>query len=334
MALRAFFCLLLLGALVLDSQAQFKVTQAKDTTYCVPSVEGLSRPKGLVIKQEILTNHNISSQSLTDGTGVNGEIRATRRREIKLKAPLVNHDNFKMAIGFLYKVEDIFFDDIEQGSFDFYNQLENKNLKSLGTSLYLIKPWRGQRYFLLRASASLNGDYDKTNRPNTDYIKYSIAPLIGWKKSDKLSYAVGIGYSQNFGRVSVYPLFSYNRTFNDHFGIETLLPLNANLRYSTLDKKNFVYLSSKIEGSTYNVNFGNGTQGYLNNTEIKHQISYEREIYDFIWVGVETGVRSNLNFSLSDTPERRLSTVVDSNLNMSFFVGFSLFIVPPRKFGH
>ena len=97
MALRAFFCLFLLGTLVLDSEAQFKVTQVKDTTYCVPSVEGLSRPKGLVIKQEILTNHNISSQSLTDGTGVNGEIRATRRREIKLKAPLVNHDNFKRA---------------------------------------------------------------------------------------------------------------------------------------------------------------------------------------------------------------------------------------------
>ena len=334
MIFRVFLCSCFLGLLILESKAQYKVTDARDTTFCVPSVEGLSRPKGFLIREEILTNHGISSRSFVDNTGESGEIRATRRREIKLKAPLVNKDNFKMAIGFKYRVEDIFFDDIEQQSFDFYHHLEDKNLKSLGTSIYIIKPWRGQRYFLLRASASLNGDYDKTNKPNADYFKYSIAPLIGWKKSDNLSYAMGIGYSQNFGRISVFPLFSYNQTFNDHFGVESMLPLNASFRYSTLDKKNYIYLRSKIEGATYNIDFPNDVAGYLNNTEIKYQISYEREIDDFIWVGVETGLRTNLNFSLSETPVRRISTIIDNNLNMAFFFGFSVFIVPPRKFNH
>ena len=320
--------------MVLDSYGQYKITHIKDTAYCVPTVEGLSRPKGLIVKEEILTNHNIKSQSTILTNDASGEIRASRRREIKLKVPLLNRDNFKMAIGFKYRVEDIFFDDIEQQSFDFYHHLENKNLKSLGTSIYVIKPWQGKRYFLLRASASLNGDYDKSSRPTTDYFKYSIAPLVGWKKNENLSYAVGIGYSQNFGRVSVFPLVSYNRTFNDHWGIESMLPLNASLRYSTVDKKNFWYLSSKIEGATYNIDFPDGDTGYLNNTEIKYQISYERELYDFIWVGVETGLRTNLNFSLSETPVRRLSTIVDNDLNMAWFFGVSLFIVPPRKFSH
>ena len=316
------------------SFAQYHTVNASDTSYCEPTVNGLSRPKGLILSEEILTGHNISSQAISSNTGEFGEIRATRRRQIKIKAPLMNKQNFKMAIGFNYRVEDIFFDDIEQQSFDFYHQLEDKNLKQLGTSLYVIKPWRGKRYFLLRASASLNGDYDRTNRPTSDYLKYSIAPLIGWKKNENLSYAVGVGYSQNFGRVSVFPLFSYNRTFNDHFGIETMLPLNASLRYSTLDKKNYLYLSSNIHGSTYNVGFPNGVSGYLNNTEIKHNLRYEREVYDFIWVGIESGFRTNLNFSLSETPVRRVSTIIDSNLNMALYFGFSVFIVPPRKFSH
>ena len=316
------------------AQEQYIENIGSDTTLCIPKVEGLSRPKGVEIRQEVLTEHDISSKSVDSNSGQFGEIRTTRRRELKLKVPVTNQPGFKMAIGFRYRVEDIFFDDIERKTFDFYRQLENKNLKALGTSIYMIKPLRGNKFLLLRAGASLNGDYDKDHKPTTDYFKYSIAPLMGWKKSDRLAYAVGIGYSQNFGRISVYPLFSYNQTFNEQIGFESLLPLNARFRYSSLDKKNFVYLGSKIEGSTYNVTFPNGTEGYLNNTEIKHQISYEREIYDFVWVGIESGLRSNLNFSFSETPERRISTIVDSNLNMSFYFGFSVFLVPPRKFGN
>jgi hypothetical protein len=244
----------------------------------------------------------------------------------------LNKYNLKIAFGLRYRIEDMFFDDLENNSFDFYRQLENKNLKSIGTSLYVIKPLKGNRFLLFRARASLNGDYDRDHRPTSDYLKFSLAPLIGWKKHNNLSYAVGLGYSQNFGRISVFPLVSYNQTFNEHFGVESLLPLYAKIRYSTLDKKNFLYAGTKIEGATYNVRFSNGSEGYLNNSEIKYQISYEREIYDFVWVGIETGLRSNLNFSLSETPARQMSTIVNSNLNMSYYFGFSLFIVPPRKF--
>jgi len=237
-----------------------------------------------------------------------------------------------LAIGFKYSVEDVFFEDHYLNNSDFYRDLQNKNLKQLGTSLYVIKPLRGNTYFLLRASVSLNGDYGKNNAPTSDYLKYSIAPMIGWRKNDYTTFAVGLAYSENFGRISVFPLLSFNKTFHERWGVEILLPLRVKLRYSTPDEKNYIYLTSEVKGSTYNVTFRSNETGYLNNTELRNLIRYEREIYDFIWVGVEAGLRSNLNFSLSETADRRNSVVINNQLSQSAFVGISIFIVPPRKF--
>jgi len=302
------------------------------TPFCNTSIEGLNRPKGLIIKQEFISGHGIYSTS--GNTETFGKIQLARRREIKLKAPILNNPGFKLAIGFKYKVEDVFFKDQYTYSSEFYSDLENKNLKQLGTSLYAIKPLRGDTYLLMRASVSLNGDYGKYNLPTNDFLKYSIAPMIGWRKTDFMSYAIGVAYSENFGRISVFPIVSFNKTFNDRWGTEILLPLKAKLRYTTLNKKNFIYLSSEIIGSTYNVTFNSGESGYLNNTELRHLVSYEREIYDFLWLGVEAGLRSNLNFSLSETADHRNSVTIANRVNQSFFAGFSLFIVPPRKYYH
>jgi len=301
--------------------------------FCETTIEGLNRPKGLIIREELISSHRISSFQQGNSQKF-GKVQQTRRREIKLKAPLWNSPGFKLAIGFKYKVEDVFFNETNAYSSEFYNDLEGKNLNQLGVSLYAIKPLRGNTYLLLRASASLNGDYSKQNAPTGDYLKYSLAPMIGWRINDFTTYAVGLAYSENFGRISVFPLLSFNKTFNDRWGTEILLPLHVKLRYNTPNKKNFIYLKSEVKGSTYNVSFKSGKMGYLNNTEIRHLVSYEREIYDFLWVGVEAGLRSTLNFSLSETADHKNSVVIENRLNQSFFTGFSIFIVPPRKFGH
>lgn len=334
MRIKYAFCLLCLGALSLDVCAQYGVKTKKDSL-CIPSIEGFARPKGLLIRQEVISNHRIYSQN-TDGTKVDeaGRIRAVRQREIKLKAPVLNNPGLKVAVGFKYKVEDFFIKDIKRETNPFFHNIENKNLKQLGASVYLMKPFQGNTYFLLRASASLNGDFDSRNSLNADYLKISVAPLLGWKRSPTLTYAVGLAYSENFGRRSVFPLLSYNQTFNERIGIESLLPLNVKLRYSSLDKKNYLYLSSEVHGTSYNVSFRNGDNGYLNNTELKYQITYEREIYDFVWFSIETGINSNIDFLLSDTPDFKRSIVVDSNRGWSFYGGFSIFIVPPKKFYH
>lgn len=108
--------------------------------------------------------------------------------------------------------------------------------------------------------------------------------------------------------------------------------LNIKFRYASLERKNFIFLSSEVHGTSYNITFTNGEAAYLSNAELQNKLTYEREIYDFVWASVDTGLNTNLYFTFSDTPDRRRSLVIDNNRKAAFFLGFSIFVVPPRKF--
>jgi len=75
---------------VLGAQSVVAQYVAKEKTpFCNTSIEGLNRPKGLIIKQEFISGHGIYSTS--GNTETFGKIQLARRREIKLKAPILNN---------------------------------------------------------------------------------------------------------------------------------------------------------------------------------------------------------------------------------------------------
>ena len=78
--------------------------------------------------------------------------------------------------------------------------LNDKPLRSVGSTFYLVKPWLGNRYFMMRMGIKFNGDEGLGNLLDSDKLRVSIAPLIGWKKNPYTSYAFGFAYSYDFGR--------------------------------------------------------------------------------------------------------------------------------------
>jgi hypothetical protein len=92
--------------------------------------------------------------------------------------------------------------------------MEDRPLKSAGLHFYVLKPTKTNKYFILRASFDLNGDYGSRKFGKTEFLKFSITPLIGWKKSENLSYAVGLSYGYTFGRPLVIPVISFNKNFS------------------------------------------------------------------------------------------------------------------------
>lgn len=101
---------------------------------------------------------------------------------------------------------------------------------------------------------------------------------------------------------------------------------------------NTVYFTTKVNVASFRIRLDDDSvfSQYdileLRRSEIKSYLSYEREIYDFLWFGTEFGVRSNLNFSLSNSLYRRGDTLVEGQVDIAPFVNFSIFLVPPRKF--
>ncbi len=241
-----------------------------------------------------------------------------------------------MAMGFNYFLEEYGFEDLANANYPFYNSIEDKNLRSLGASLFFVKPTRSDVYFLLRTRLSLNGDFRRSTLPTEDYLKFSIAPLIGWKRTPTLSHAVGFAYGYDFGRPTFYPVIVYNRTFSPYWGIEMLLPAYMKVRHNRNERTIF-YGEVGLNGASYNVllsdtQFAQNTTVHLHKSEIRFLLTLEKEIYDFLWFGASVGYRANMQFSLNDGNNRDADILIENRLRGALIYNFSIFLVPPRQF--
>ena len=337
-AMRIHFSLVVFFALflTLDAKAQEPVVNCSDT-FCVPSIVGMPRAKGIEMNYERVLDYRIKSDSKTSELNDNrAEVRRNRRWEFKARIPVVLKPNIKIVWGLRYFVEEYKFEEPENINYPFYRSLEDKSLKSLGSALYVIKPFKSNRFFLLRASANLNGDYDTDDKPTSDFLRYSISPLYGIKKNSSTSYAFGLAYSYNFGRRAIYPILAYNCNWDRGWGLEAVLPVKVKVRY-TLDDKDILYGVVGLHGSNYNVrltdpSFNPSRNFFLEKSEIRYTVIYEREIYDFLWFGVEAGARSNLQFRLTEANRNNPDLLIKNDLRFAPLAKFSIFMVPPRRF--
>jgi hypothetical protein len=329
------FCILaILFGLCSSIEVWAQIRESKqDAEFCIPSIIGLPRTKGIEFKQERVTD--FSMLMFRDGIPVeSSEVRRNKRTEFKIKAHIINKQGFKLAGGLKYFQENFSFENIEETNNEFFQSLNDKPLRSLGATLYAVKPFRGNTFLLVRFNAALNGDWSKTVHPTREYLKFTISPLYGFKLSESRSLAFGVSFGYNFGRKSILPIFSYNETFNRNWGLESILPAKVKARYTTNNQKTVFYAGVEGQGTNYNLTLSNLQDRplYLNNTEVRAMFTVEREIHDWLWIGMEAGYRKNLDFSLELTPQRGGPRVADSRLNDAFVMNFSVFMVPPRRF--
>ncbi|MGB0929978.1 MAG: DUF6268 family outer membrane beta-barrel protein [Chitinophagales bacterium] len=315
--------------------AQENLLNCSDSTFCVPSVSGMPRSKGIILEYERVVDYGIKAKSSNPVIGEveDGGIRVNRQIQFVCRLPLYNKEHLKIAAGVRYFTEEFRFDNTE---YPLFQSLEERPLKSIGLSAYIVKSFRGNKFFLLKLGADLNGDYNQDIAPNSTFLRYSAVPLFGWKRNEQIAYGLGIAYSYVFGNPRFIPVFAYNNTFNRKWGLEMLLPGSIRLRHNMTEKDIF-YLTTKINGASYRISLENDTafSKYdildLKKSEIRAFATYEREIYDFVWFGVNAGLRKNLSFDLTDSLTGGGETIIEGDVRRAFFFNVSLFLVPPRK---
>ncbi|SDX83520.1 DUF6268 family outer membrane beta-barrel protein [Hymenobacter psychrophilus] len=328
--------------LATDTLAANQVGQAQE--FAVPSVIGMGPSKGVVAHIEALSNFSITSQindrepkERTENT-----VTKNRRAFIKAYAPLLNNPHLKVILGLNYDREEFQFADPNKSVF--YRDLEDKGLKVIGTQLAVIRPVDEVHWYLARVKAELNGDYTSSELNVSDYLRTSGEFIYGWKRSPYYSWGVGAQLSYTFGRQSLYPVILYNRTFNSRWGVESLFPARVTLRRN-LDPKTLLFGGYTVDGSNYNIKLreplGELRTLIVRQRELKFRLRAEREIYDFLWFGVEGGYRYNAGFSAfnEDNYRRSLFNIlgggrtqaVDNTLGGAPYVSVELFLVPPRK---
>ncbi|OWP65037.1 hypothetical protein CDA63_01385 [Hymenobacter amundsenii] len=314
--------------------------------FAVPSVVGQGPSKGIVAHLEGLADFKIDSEirDKEPVTKANTTVTKNRRAFIKGYIPAWNNPHLKVILGFNYDREEFQFQDPDKSSF--YRNLEDKGLKTLGAQLAVIRPVDEVHWYIARVKGELNGDYTSSELNVSDYLKMSGEFIYGWKRSPYLAWGVGAQIGYTFGRQSIYPVILYNHTFNQRWGVESLFPARVSVRRN-VNPKTLLFGGYTVDGMNYNIKLreplANGLQTLIiRETELKLRLRLEREIYDFLWFGLEGGYRYNVNFNAVDAAsnERTLpqlfsgsrNRLVTNNLGTVPYVSVEIFLVPPRKF--
>ncbi|MDM8159688.1 DUF6268 family outer membrane beta-barrel protein [Labilibaculum sp. K2S] len=310
-----------------------------------PGIIGAGPVRGLEMSYHANTNYNIRSSSDVYGNG-KSEIDYNRIFTAKLHFPIFLNQKLKIAGSIEYSDEEFHFDDISDNDYPLYKSLNDKNLKSVGGSLYLTAQLKRNMFFMFRFNAKLKGDYWKEHIGDVSrytFLKMEMSPIIGWKVNSKKSWGIGMAYSYTFGDPLLFPVFVYNHSFADKWGVEALLPARIKLRYQP-SKLCFINAKARLKGGSYSIHFNDPELNDFKTLELRRadlnfSLEIEKGITDWLWTSFECGYRTNINFdvtnsnhgfSLSGSKLTNKNSIIDSSVGGGVFYNFSVFIVPSK----
>lgn len=310
--------------------------QAQDTTgYCIPNIEGQPRPKGLEVTYERMLDYGLTGMRNDVSPGdYAAQVRRNARWKFKTRLPLLNTPAWKVNMGLGYATENYALEREGGAAEQVFSLLEDKQLRSISAGLYVVKPFVGNRYLVLRTNSSLNDDGTGTFASKQNSLKHEVALVYGIKRNASSSVGFGVAFGYTLGRATLLPVIGYDRSFNKHWGLEILLPSYARARYA-FGHGNLLLLGAKIDGANYNIRLqGQGLDGvyFLERSDLRAFLRYEREIHDWLWFGADAGLNTNLDLSLvTDHGAQRGDVILSNSVNNAFYFGVGFFVVPPKK---
>ncbi|MBD2724588.1 DUF6268 family outer membrane beta-barrel protein [Hymenobacter armeniacus] len=324
-------------------------TVARDKQqFANPSVLGMGPSKGLIVRYERMPRFGVSSSAQVQGLNdFSTEATKNARLSIKGYIPAWNHPHLKVIVGLSYEREEFQFAQLPT-TYELYDNIENKGLKSTAAQVAVIRPVDDVHWYLARVKGELSGDYTSNELTKSDYSRFSAEAIYGWKRSPNFSWGVGFQYGYTFGRLSLYPAVVYNRTFNNRWGVEALAPARITLRYN-VNPSSILYAGYTVDGYNYIVHLTRAPLARKNadgspdpskavlstlelrETEVKFRLRWERELLSFLWLGAEGGYRYNYAFDAFDRTNADREKIIDSQLNGAPYASLELFITPPRK---
>ncbi len=307
----------------LSCRAQTVLQQAE---FCQTSLPNQPRPTFFSVDR-----YQSGGYQLRNSAGDNIAIQENSSIAVRLRAPLVLRPGLKVVGSFTYYDEDFEFVS-EEASPSFTGALHNKALRSLNASFYVVKPFRSDWFLINRLQTSLSGDFNQPSEQG--YLNYSLASVLGWRKSENTVLGAGLFYGRDFDGGSLVPLLAYQHSFNDRWSIDALLPVQTAVQYYSANQKNVLKAGVQLNGPEYNIalNYAAAAanQYVFERSEVRWSVSEQREIHDWVWLRLEAGVNTPLGTNWQATSEG-LNEANSYTFDTSFYTMFSLVLVAPRK---
>ena len=327
----------LISVYPVHSQTDDQISSGQDKAGTAsPSVEGNRKSKAISLTYNVISNYEIRSISHLPGLeDSEAQVRRLNEFEVKVKAPIVLKPQIKIIAGFKYQLEEYNFYNPKNLSSGVDDNLEDKNLHVLAMDLNYLRSLDDRRYMLARVRFALNGDYGEGDFPLTNYLKVMASGAYGWKLNPRNSVALGLSLNYTLGRPAVYPIVIWNKTWNEKWGFESILPARFLIRHNVNDK--FLLLAGyELKGNSYHITIDSPPLSEfraleLRRSDIMAKVTLEREIYDFLWISADVGYRFNINFDLSKDNSFNNQAILSNSVDPSPYFQISLFVVPPKR---
>jgi hypothetical protein len=210
--------------------------------------------------------------------------------------------------------------------------LHEGTMTSAGINSTIINPLNEKNFLIIQGSADANGIFKNLSEVNGKSITFSATAIYGWKTSEKNMIGTGLARTYRAGQIIHLPVLFWNKTFNDKWGMELLLPARGFLRYN-VSTTNMFQVGFELEGNQFWMNLLNSKNGsvFIQRGEVKPRIMWDKKISGFIWLNAQAGLRYNYRFDVMNEYDARKESLryFTSNLGNPFYLNISLNLVSP-----
>lgn len=214
----------------------------------------------------------------------------------------------------------------------FAKELNNNSMTSAGINSTIFKPLNEKNFLILQASVDANGIFKSMSDINGKSLTLSATAIYGWKTSEKNMIGTGIARTYRAGQLIHVPVLFWNKTFNDRWGMELLLPAKGHLRYN-FSTSNMLQAGFELEGNQFSMRLPNSQNGtvFIQRGEFKPRIMWDKKISGFIWFNLQAGLRYNWRFDVMNQYDAKKDNqrYFSSKLGNPMFFNFSLNFVSP-----
>lgn len=249
---------------------------------------------------------------------------------LQLNVPVISNNRFIWQLGANYWASR--FSVENPGTNLFARSLNENTMTSAGINTTLFKPLDEKKFLIIQGSLDANGVFPRISDVTGKAYTFSGTLIYGWKKSEKNMVGTGIARTYRAGQLIHLPVLFWNKTFNDQWGMELLLPARGHLRYN-ISTANILQLGFELEGNQFWMELPNSKNGtvFIQRSELKPRISWDKKISGFFWLSAQAGLRYNWRFDVMNAYNARKQNEMyfSSQLGNPLYFNISLNFVSP-----
>jgi hypothetical protein len=205
-------------------------------------------------------------------------------------------------------------------------------MTTAGINTTIFKPLNEKNFLIVQASTDMNGVFQNLRDVNSKSLTVSGTLIYGWKTSEKNMIGTGISRTYRAGQILHIPVLLWNKTFNDRWGMELLLPARGHVRYN-FSATNILQMGFELEGNQFWMNQP-GTPNdalFVQRGEMKPRIIWDRKISGFFWLSAQAGMRYNWRFDVMNDYDAKKDSqrYFSSRLGSPFYFNISINFVSP-----